>query len=361
MALTIQKTILALLMLLVFSNQNEIAAQGLTVASSKKKAAESASDESTESEEEKTDDAKGNEDSNESNLSIQGITFSNPEKNKWKVGVKAIVGSGSVRNAVFTFPIPKNWPEQSVSMVEDEIPTNAIIGDGRKIDQGLDQLVVRFPYLAPRQEVLITKTFLVSTSQIDAPKETSGFIKPKSRNSDARKYLRPSPGINFQNSKLKRQVKELATDKKTAWEEIEAIYDWVRDNIEDTTNEPRQIANVFQDKTGCNEDKVCLFVGMCRANKVPARMVWVQGTIYAEFMLVDPSGKTHWFPCNIGGIREFGSYAEPRIILQKGDNFRVPEKEKTLKYVGEVFQGTIQKGQSRPVYKFFTQLLPADE
>ncbi len=353
---------------------NHASAQGLTVKSSKK--ASSKKPDSAPAEETTANKVKPTKDisppktskpttksdsKKEEPTPVEGVTFSNPIKNKWKVGVKARGGGGTVGNAIFTFSVPKDWPEQSVLMVEDEVPPNARLGDQRKQDIGLEQLVVILPTIPPRQEVLITKTFLVTNSQINPPKDTTNFIRPKSRVNEARKYLRPSPGINFSSSKIKRQVKELAKEKSTVWEEVEAIYDWVRDNIEDATTEPRQIASVFIEKSGCNEDKVSLFVGMCRSAKVPARMVWAQGTIYAEFMLTDAAGTIHWFPCNIGGLREFGSYAEPKIILQKGDNFRVPEKDKNLKYVSEVFQGQIQKGRSKPVYQFFTLLLPVDE
>jgi len=74
---------------------------------------------------------------------------------------------------------------------------------------------------------------------------------------------------------------------------------------------------------------------MCRINKVPARMVFVHGTQYAEFYLVDDKQQGHWFPCNVTGIPEFGSLSDPKIILQKGDNYRVPGEKQKLKFVPE--------------------------
>ncbi|MEM7783034.1 MAG: transglutaminase domain-containing protein [Planctomycetota bacterium] len=291
-----------------------------------------------------------------------GVSYSNPVKNRWKIGVKVKNGSAEVRNAIFAFPIPRDWGEQSVSVVEEEIPAHAIVDESRiKKNSGLHQWVVRFPRLAPNEELMITRTFLISTSQIDPPVDVSVYTRPKSRNREARDHMKVSPGINFQDSKLRKQVKEITRDKSNLWEEVESLYDWVRDNIDDFNSKPGPLDQTFKNRKGCNEDKVSLFVGMCRAHKIPARMVWVQGTIYAEFMLNDPEGNGHWFPCNVGGVREFGSYSEPRIVLQKGDNYRIPEKEKTQKYVGEVFQGQIKSGNQRPRYVFFRQLLPANE
>jgi hypothetical protein len=200
-------------------------------------------------------------------------------------------------------------------------------------------------------------TYLISTSQINGPEDPSVFLRPKTNHREGKDYLGLSPQISFKDSKLRKQVKEITADKDNIWAEVEAIFDWVRDNIEDDNLEPRDSLAVFRDKTGCNEDKVRLFVGMCRAHKIPARMVWVEGTQHAEFMLVDAEANAHWFPCKVGGVREFGSISEPRIVLQKGDSIRVPEKDGRQKFVAEF---AVCKGTSKPSVKFFRQLLPAE-
>lgn len=146
-------------------------------------------------------------------------------------------------------------------------------------------------------------------------------------------------------------------DKETAWEKVEAIFDWVRENIEYRNEEPDDSLSVFRKKKGCSEDLAGLFVAMCRSAKIPARMVWVEGAQYAEFYLQDSTDTGHWFPCNVAGRREFGSNAEPRIILQKGDNIKVPEKETRQKYCAEFVSGS---GNVKPIVKFVRELLPAD-
>ena len=290
-----------------------------------------------------------------------GIQLSNPAKFKWKVTAKAVVGRDAVNRAVFTFPVPQAWPEQTVEVVDQVAPDYAIIGDKRKIDPGLSQWVVGFQKLNPGAQVFLTKTFLVTTQQIDPPKDTSVFVMPSSRAAQAKKYLKTSPGINFQNSKLKKQAKELVNSQTSAWSQVEAIFDWTRDNIDDVAAPIGPIAEAFTSKKSGAETKVALFVGMCRSQKIPARMVWTQGAVIAEFMLVDASGKPHWFPCNLTGLRDFGSNSDPRIILQKGDNFKVPEKPRSLQFVSECFHGTQQAGAQAPVYKLTSELLPIDE
>ncbi len=285
---------------------------------------------------------------------IEGVTFSNPVTTKWKVTAKIRGGAGPAVNMLLTIPVPTEWPEQSVAVAEDEIPTNIANVGYRDLEGGVKQIIAKIPQIRPREEITISMTFLVSTSQINAPRDPSLFGRPKTSQRDGKPYLGIGPQINFRDSKLKKEVKLIVADQDNLWSEIEAIYDWVRDNIEDTSEAPRDTIKVFRDRLGCNEDKVGLFVAMCRAHKIPARMVWVQGTQYAEFMLVDSEGKAHWFPCNVGGVREFGSYSEPRIVLQKGDSIKVPEKESRQKFVGEF--ATCQ-GKSKPSVAFQRALL----
>lgn len=291
---------------------------------------------------------------NDDSESLVGVTYSDPVKIKWKVTAKITGGSGSANNMLVTMPVPVDWPEQAVSVVEEDI--SATIGnvDYRELESGVRQLIASIPVIRPREEIAINVTFLVLTSQINPPATPSDFLRPKKNHRSGKPYTGVGPQINYRNSKLRKLVKEVVADKDNIWSEVEAIYDWVRDNIEDRESKPQDILRVFNAKSGCNEDKVGLFVAMCRAHKIPARMVWVEGTQYAEFMLVDAKANAHWFPCQVGGVREFGAISEPRIILQKGDSIRVPEKKERQKFVGEF---ATCKGRSKPSVKFSREVL----
>ena len=83
------------------------------------------------------------------------------------------------------------------------------------------------------------------------------------------------------------------------------------------------------------EELTSLFVAMCRANGIPARSVWIPGHCYPEFYLEDDEGAGHWIPCQAAGTRAFGSMPDYRLVLQKGDNFKVPEHRKTQRYMAE--------------------------
>ncbi len=96
---------------------------------------------------------------------------------------------------------------------------------------------------------------------------------------------------------------------------------------------------------------------MCRASGIPARTVWVPDHCYPEFYLVDGEGKGHWFPCQAAGTRAFGEMPEQRPILQKGDNFRVPEKKRPQRYVAEFLSGTTIQGGGKPKVRWVRELL----
>ena len=286
------------------------------------------------------------------------ITFSNPVESKWKVGTKIIGGAKPALNVLITLPVPTDWPEQKVTFDDVVVDSQSrVLDDFRTIDGGVHQLVVKMPRLSPREEVIVSVTCNVRTSQINAPPEPSAFLKPKSNHREGKPYTGIGPHINFRNAKLRNQVKELVEGKESPWEEVESIFDWVRDEIDETTQDPGDVVSVFRNRKGCNEDKVGLFVAMCRANKIPARMIWVEGTQRAEFMLVDSEKNAHWIPCSPGGIREFGSVAEPRIIMQKGDSIRVPEKEQRQKFVAEFVTCKGDGPSAKPRVGFFRELI----
>ena len=297
--------------------------------------------------------------STESEKSSAEITFGETIANRWKVGAKMLGGSRSCKNLLMTIPVPTNWPEQEVSLHEENFPPEVQSAEYRELNSGVRQLVIKIPKLKAKQLIELSVTFDVKTKQIVGPKETKELKIPKRISRELKDYVGVSPQISYRNSKLRNQAKKIIRDKETAWEKVEAVFDWVRDNIEYRNDEPSDSLSVFRKKSGCSEDLVGLFVAMCRAVKIPARMVWVEGAQYAEFYLEDEKGNGHWYPCQVAGRREFGSNAEPRIIQQKGDNIKVPEKENRQKFCAE-FVGWSGTASGKPIFEFIRNLLPVE-
>ena len=177
---------------------------------------------------------------------------------------------------------------------------------------------------------------------------------------DIGKFLAPSPYIESRHGKIRKLAREVIKDKASAWEQVEAMYDWVRDNVEYENGPLKGALAALNDGNGDCEELTSLFIALCRANKIPARTVWIPGHCYPEFYLQDQQGVGHWFPCQAAGTRDFGSMPDFRPILQKGDNFRVPEKKKPQRYVAEFLKVNSVRGGGKPRVQFVRQLLDGE-
>jgi hypothetical protein len=288
-----------------------------------------------------------------------GARLGQPIISKWKVGAVIRAGSSDALNVFMTIPFPNNWPEQTVTIVEENIPLDIGNVAPRQLDSGVQQMVVQFPVVRPREIIEVSYHLEIRNRTIAQPADTTIFVKPKSSHRDAKPHLVTSKNVNHQNGKMRKQAKLLIKDQPNAWAEVEAIYDWTRENIEIEPSQFHNASLTLKNKSGTNEDKTFLFVALCRSAKIPARIVFAKGLAYAEFMLADETRRHHyWFPCNVSGVRDFGSLSEPRVILQKGDGIKVPEKKQRQKYVAEFISC---QGKSRPRFGTFREEIFDDD
>jgi hypothetical protein len=288
----------------------------------------------------------------------RGVKFVEPVDQYWRIGVRMKGGERTCKNILITIPVPIDWPEQSVKIIQKNVPGEVQRFEFRNTTPIVQQLVATIPTIRAGQEFEMTIDVKVTLSKIVAPDDTSVYKIPKTVPKELREYLEISPGISFRDAKLRNMVKEITDPEPTAWDQVRAISRWVQTNIQQEGEEVIETVQCFRDRAGSTEDLVCLFVAMCRAHKVPARMVWVEASQYAEFYLIDDTGAGHWFPCSLVGWPEFGSLSHVQMIDQKGDSFRIPEYENTQKYVLEFMTG---EGANKPAVQFIRERIPAAE
>ncbi len=284
-----------------------------------------------------------------------GTTLGESRTVRWQAGVELLAVGAPCRGLVGSVPVPIDWPEQRVRVVEEDVTPNATISY-RMVDDTVRQMVVRIPFLPANEEARAVVTFEVQRSVLLPPTETSHFRIPENRDLDRqlRIYLGPSPLIESRHARIRALAREIGADAETAWERVEAIYDWVRENVEYEHGPIKGALAALRDGTGDCEEMTSLFIAICRAAGIPARSVWVPGHTYPEFYLVDDEGRGHWFPCQAAGSREFGGMTEFRPVLQKGDNFRPPHNPRDRqRYLAEHLTGT----GGRPKYRFIRELL----
>jgi hypothetical protein len=287
-----------------------------------------------------------------------GVKFGKQATQRWRVGVKIQAVGGPCFNAFATAAVPTDWPEQSVKIVNEELSSHVGRVTYRMLENGVKQMLVEIPQIPAGETAQALVTFEVTRSAILPPDDPSVFKIPDRLPRDVSKFLGPSPKIETRDAQLLKLAKEVVEGKEGAWEKVEAIYDWVRTNVEYKTGELKGARAAMRDKAGDFEDLASLFIALCRDNKIPARTVWIPDHAYPEFYLTDDKGQGHWIPCQIAGTRDFGGIPEFRPVLQKGDNFKVPETKEPQRFVAEFL--TVKSGGGKPSPKFVRDLLPGN-
>lgn len=277
----------------------------------------------------------------------KGVKLDQAVTKKYKFGV-SITASGPCYGVSATIPVPSDWPEQKVTVANEDLSSQIRSVSYRTIAGGVKQMVINIPQIQRGEEAHAYVTFEVTRNTLLPPEDTSIFKEPVKDKlpRDMLIYLGTSPYIESNSPKIIKLAKEV-TEGKSGWEKVEAIYDAAREKVQYKNGELKGALRALVDGTGDCEELTSLIVAMCRAVGIPARSVWVPEHCYAEFYLVDQEGKGYWFPCQAAGTRAFGGIPEQRPVLQKGDNFHDPDRPRErLRYVNLYLK--VAKPQGRP-------------
>ena len=271
---------------------------------------------------------------------------------RYVVGVKIRAVGGPVAGLSGTFAIPTDWDDQQVKPVTEDISKQVRQHSMRSGDCNTKQVVFSVPQLNVGETANILYTFeITSQSSSKAPTDTAGLVIPKALKGEVRKYLQPSPQIEVANPKVKAFTKEATDGKETAWEQVNGIYDAVREKIRLDTSKIKGAALALKDGAGSDDDYASIFVACCRAHKVPARVLFIPDATQAEFYLEDAEGKGFWFPVVLKGEKAFGFRPTATVILQRGDNIRVPEAKDPQRFLAEHLTGKGNTG-GKPQVEF---------
>lgn len=314
-------------------------------------------------EDEKDDDKKkDNKDGAQSEIDDKGTTLGAPVTYKYKAGMVFEASQGSpCNNIVGTVPIPMDFREQKVRIIEETVPRNAKISYRNLREGGARQLVMKMRQLRPGQQVEASVLLEVVRYSQQIPEKTDRYRIPKRTPREMRYYLRNSPYIEADSRKVRDLARKAIQGKENDWDKVQAMFQFVRDNVkykEELAEKPiRGALAAIRNQEGDCEDMCALFIAMCRSQDVPARLVRVPGHCYAEFFLWDDKDQGHWFPAQVAGDDPLGGISDTRVILQKGDSFHLPEapREESL-YVKELFTGSVREGGSDPKFKFIQEV-----
>ncbi len=251
----------------------------------------------------------------------EGPSMGKSQVTRWRVGVEVMASSGPCLGGTGYISVPGDWPEQEVSVVEEDVSPEIKIHYST-LAGGVKLMHVKLGRLSAGQKAKALVTFEVRRSTLLPPEETDEFVLPdvKKLPPELRLYLAPSPLIESRNPKIRELAKQVGADKKKAWEKVEAIYDWVRAKVKYKNGAIKGALAALKDGTGDCEELTSLFIAICRAEDIPARTVWVPGHCYPEFYLCDGSGKGFWFPCQAAGTRVRRHHRNAADLAERGQH-----------------------------------------
>lgn len=285
---------------------------------------------------------------------------------KYRAGmIFRAAANGACSEIIGTAPVPMEFPEQKVRTLEEEFPKVAKVSYRDLKEGGARQLVFKMRELKAGQGVQATALFEVVRYPMLPPTDKEIYSIPKTVPRELRQYLKDGPYMESTSKTIRSLSKEIGEKHESAWDKVAAFLAYVRDNIqykEVIIEKPmRGALAALKSRDGDCEDMSALFIALCRAQDIPARLVRVPGHCWAEFYLVDDEKEGYWFPAQVAGTEELGSMQDTRVILQKGDNFRLPEEPKTeALYVKELFMGKVKDGGGNPEHQFIQETDPRD-
>lgn len=285
----------------------------------------------------------------------------------FRVGAEITASRGACRDIRAMVAVPFECDEQEVRMVSEDFSRHVDKVIYRDLDDGARQMLISVPSLAAGETATAVVTFEVKTKTIDPPDDnvTANLVVPKKPKRTVRKYLTDSPYIEVRNGdirslarKLWREAADKSADEPTDWQRIEYLYDYMLDNIRYVEGNDKSAVTTLRDGQADCHGRSALFIALCRANKVPARVVWVNNHCYAEFYLEDAEGNGSWYPIESAGNRSFGGMPLARTILQKGDNFKIPERRgERLRYASDYLIALPVGNSGKPKVKYVRELV----
>ena len=159
------------------------------------------------------------------------LRLENPRSQRWQIGLR-ITATGACSGIVATLPVPLDWPEQQVKIVDQEISRQVRPLSYRTLPPGgARQMIVAIPRLAAGETAVALVTFEVTKHDILGAESTAAWSIPARVDAKLRPYLGTSPSIETNHPEITRLAGEIGQEATTDWEKVKAIYDWVRANI----------------------------------------------------------------------------------------------------------------------------------
>jgi hypothetical protein len=262
-------------------------------------------------------------------------------------------GKGNAIHLQATTPVPSEFPEQKIDKVE--VLTEGCEARIAPLASGAAQLEMAAGGISKGQVVRAVAKYKMTLS-----KQYHGFAKeqfPAKQTPPVeikKTYLQDSPGIQTSDDKVRKLAREIAAKEKHPWDQARAIATWIRENFKAQIGAYTSVSAAMDTKRGDCEEMAAVFVALCRALQIPARLVWVPNHNWAEFYLTNEKGEGHWIPGHVSCYDWFGWTGAHELVLQKGDRILHPQKRVPQR----LLQDWMQWQGDRPNVRFIGELKP---
>ncbi len=256
------------------------------------------------------------------------------QTHKWQAGVVIQASAGPCRSVVGYVPVPMEWPEQTVKIVQQDFSPGVKVSY-QTLEESAKLMVVRIPWIANGEQAKAVVTFECNRSMQMPPEDKSTFVLPAAKDLTPalRHYLGSSPMIEVQDVTIRKSAKENGSGAKTAWERVEALYDFMRTKVQyENGIESKGAAAALRNGKANHDDMAALFVALCRDAEVPAHGL-VAGVLLRRVLSGGQKRRRALASLRPAGAKAFGEMPDTKLILAKGDNFRPPEVRKPQRYI----------------------------
>ncbi len=259
--------------------------------------------------------------------------YLDPRSYELKVGIR-LQGTGGAVRIQATTPVPLEYPEQKIENVRLE--TQGCEAGLREIESGAGQLGLSAPRIEAGQVIAAVATYRLTLHKQYQGFEKAMFPREQRPPTEIRKrYLQNSPGVETNCREVQVLVRSLASPADHPWDQARRFASWSAENIQARLGPYTSVAAAIRDRVGDCEERSAVFVALCRAVGIPARLVWIPNHNWSEFYLTDEFGVGHWIPAHTACYSWFGWVGAHELILQKGDRVYVPERRRHFRLLDD--------------------------
>jgi hypothetical protein len=247
------------------------------------------------------------------------------QSKRWlfKIGLRLEAVQGPVQKAVASVAVPIEWPEQQVRLVDVEKPLGMAV-QVRRLGGTAEQMIMRLPAMSAGETATCVRTYEIIRWTQRLNPQVRDQLRPATV-ATVRPYLRPSPGIESSHAEIRKFAEETVGDATDTLDRIERLFQATRRHVNYVEGEFAGALAGLRTGRGDCEEYSCLFIALCRASGVPARLVRAPSHAWAEVALSTPDTELVWVPGDPSQSPQFGVLPNLLPIVQKGDRFSLPE------------------------------------